>query len=270
MAKFAAIQLNSGQDVDVNLLQAEELIKKAVSKVQADCIVLPEMFPIMGKKEQDKLAVKEPFGHGPIQDFLQSQAKKHNCWIIGGTIPLDSNDHNKIRAACLVYDNEGNLASRYDKIHLFDVCIEDGKEHYQESLSTEAGTESVCLDSPFGKIGLSVCYDIRFPELYRQLINQQAQILSIPSAFTQATGKAHWHTLVKARAIENLSYVITACQVGEHPNQRSTYGHSMIVDPWGNILAELAEGEGYIAADIDLEKQTKLRTEFPCLNNRRL
>ena len=199
-------------------------------------LLLPENFPLMGHEEQDKVAILEPFGQGPIQDFLSKQSQRHGIWLMGGTIPLQASVANKVRATCLLYDPEGQCSSRYDKIHLFDVTVdEDSEESYQESNTLEAGNEIVVAETPFGNIGMSVCYDLRFPELYRAMLEYDVDIITVPSAFTATTGEAHWESLLRARAIENLSYVIASNQGGKHINDRETWGHSMIIDPWGKF-----------------------------------
>lgn len=261
MSKVSAIQMTSTDSVKENLITAHDLINQAASE-GAQLVVLPEMFPILGVESTDKVNVSETFGQGVIQDFLAKQAQTHGIWIVGGTIPLKCDIPNKISAACLVYDDQGEVKGRYDKIHLFDVAISES-EQYQESATTVAGTEFGLVNTPFGTLGLSVCYDIRFPELYRKLFNLGAQIFVVPAAFTVKTGRAHWEVLARSRAIENFSYVIGACQTGLHKNGRSTYGHSLIVNPWGDILASLPDKEGIITADIDLEKLAEIRKSIP-------
>ena len=260
----------STADVDQNLASASELITKAVNQ-GAYFLLLPENFPLMGHEEHDKVAILEPFGQGPIQDFLSEQSRKHGVWLMGGTIPLQASVADKIRAACMLYDPEGNFAFRYDKMHLFDVMVdEDAGESYQESNTLEAGNEIVVAETPFGNIGMSVCYDLRFPELYRAMLKNDVNIITVPSAFTATTGVAHWKSLLRARAIENLCYVIASNQGGRHINDRETWGHSMIIDPWGEILDCIAKGPGFAIADIDLDKQKTLRRNFPCLEHRQL
>lgn len=269
MNKCAAIQMASSPNIGANLLEAEKLIVEAVKK-GAKLVALPENFAIMGMDEFDKVKKKEPDGTGIIQDFLATLAKKHKVWIVGGTIPLLADDKNKSRAACLVYNSEGQRVARYDKIHLFDVCVPDTDEKYLESNSIEAGFESVIIETPFGKIGLAICYDLRFPEFFRQLVHKGAEIIIAPSAFTAETGAAHWEILLRARAIENLCYMIAPNQGGFHINGRKTFGHSMIVDPWGIILDCHKTGAGIVYADIDRQRLEKIRTNFPVLKHRRL
>lgn len=268
MNKCAAIQMASGPSVSSNLLEAEKLIAEAV-KAGAKLVALPENFAMMGDKEIDKIRIKEVDGTGPIQKFLSSTAKKYGVWLIGGTIPIAGNDDNKVRAACVIYNDLGERAGRYDKIHLFDVNVPGTDEVYRESDSIERGDQAVVLETPFGKLGIAVCYDLRFPELFRKMAMQGMEILVIPSAFTAKTGSAHWEVLLRARAIENLCYVIAPNQGGFHLNGRKTYGYSMIIDPWGMVLDCYKTGAGFVAADIDLEKLTKVRSAFPVLNHRR-
>ncbi|MEO1204594.1 MAG: carbon-nitrogen hydrolase family protein, partial [Pseudomonadota bacterium] len=203
-------------------------------------------------------------------EFLRDTATRHGLWIVSGSIPLASPEPGRVYGACPVIDDTGAMRALYRKIHLFDIDLPDANESYRESNSMYPGDDIVTCDTPAGRLGLSICYDVRFPELYRRLVDDGATWFTVPAAFTLVTGKAHWHTLLKARAIENLSWVVAPGQGGEHPDGRSTYGHSLIVDPWGRILAELAEGEGFITATIDLELQAKLRRDAPMLGNRRL
>ncbi|MGZ4958524.1 MAG: carbon-nitrogen hydrolase family protein [Methylomonas sp.] len=268
MTLCAAIQMASGPHVSANLLEAEKLIAEA-AKAGAKLVALPENFAIMGMHELDKVKVREPDGSGPIQDFLSSVAKKHGVWVVGGTIPLAGNDPNKVRAACLIYDAQGKRVARYDKIHLFDVSVPDSNEEYRESDSVEAGDEPCVIDTPFGKLGIAVCYDLRFPEFFRPMSRRNIDIIVIPSAFTAKTGAAHWEVLLRARAIENLSYMIAPNQGGFHKNGRQTYGHSMIIDPWGVVLDCYKTGSGFVCADIDKSRLEKTRTSFPVLEHRR-
>ena len=263
--RVAAIQMASGPNVAANLSEAERLIALAAGQ-GAKLVALPEYFAIMGMKDTDKLAVMEKDGKGPIQTFLAGQARRHNIWLVGGSIPLACDTPDKVRNSCLVYDNHGKRVARYDKIHLFGFNL--GTEHYQEEKTIEAGDRIVVIDSPFGRIGLSICYDLRFPELYRAM--QGVDIIIIPSAFTATTGKAHFETLVRARAIENLAYVIAPAQGGYHLSGRETHGDSMIVDPWGVVLDHLPRGSGIVVATINPAYQTHLRTSLPALNHRTL
>ena len=269
MTKVAAIQMASGPNVNANLLEAERLLQLAASN-GAKLVVLPENFAIMGMREQDKVSIREPAGSGPLQEFLAEQARKNQIWIVGGTLPLSSDDAQRIRAACLLFNDKGEQVVRYDKIHLFDVRITESDEHYNESETIEAGNQIVVVDTPFGRLGMAVCYDLRFPGLFRQMSEQGAEIFVLPAAFTAITGRAHWETLVRARAIENLSYVIASAQGGYHANGRETYGHSMIVDPWGIVLDQLPRGSGVVSAEIDRQHLHELRRSFPVLEHRRL
>jgi nitrilase len=259
----------SGPNVRANLLEAERLIAAAVEK-GAGLVVLPENFAIMGKEETDKVAVREADDGGPIQEFLAQQASKQGIWLVGGTVPMQAGSEDRIRAACLLYNDRGERIARYDKIHLFDVSVMDSDENYNESATIEPGDQAVVVDTPFGKLGLAVCYDLRFPELFRTMLEQGMEIIALPSAFTAITGKAHWELLVRARAVENLCFVLAAGQGGYHVNGRETYGHSMIVDPWGQVMNELATGSGLVCADMDLERLKNIRRSFPCLDHRNI
>jgi len=263
IVKVAAIQMASGPYVAANLNEAERLIEIAANQ-GAKLVVLPEYFAIMGLRETDKVAVREEEGKGPIQSFLAKMAKKHKIWLIGGSVPLVSNFPNKVRNSCLVYDDKGHLAARYDKIHLFGLDL--GNEHYHEEKTLESGDAIKVVDTPFGKIGLSICYDLRFPELYRAM--KDVNIIVVPAAFTDTTGKAHWETLIRARAIENLSYVIASAQGGYHLSGRETHGNSMIVDPWGVILDRLPRGSGVVISTINPMYQASLRQSLPALKHR--
>lgn len=269
MTKIAAIQMASGTNVSANLIEASKQITSA-AQAGAKLIVLPENFAVMVFKDADQIKIAEEDGTGPIQDYLSEQAKKNNVWLISGTIPIKSALENKVYAACLVYNEKGERVSRYNKIHLFDVHLEITNETYNESETLEAGNEVVVVDTPFGKIGIAVCYDLRFPELFRQLVLRGAEIIVLPSAFTASTGKAHWEVLLRARAIENLCYLVASAQGGYHVNGRETYGDSMIIDPWGTIMDRLPQGSGYIVADIDINSLHKLRQNFPVLKHRKI
>ena len=269
MNKIAAIQMASGSNVSANLIEVEREIRKA-SQAGASLIVLPENFSIMGHEDAAQIDVAETEGSGPIQNFLSEQAKKYKVWLIAGTIPIKSNNEKKVYAACLVYNEQGQLIKRYNKIHLFDVFLETHGEIYKESETFEAGEEVIVVETPFGKVGLAICYDLRFPELFRKLIQMGAEIIVVPSAFTAATGKAHWEVLLRARAVENLCYIIAPNQGGYHVSGRETYGHSMIVDPWGTTLDILPQGAGCVIADVDIGNVKKLRENFPVLEHRRI
>ncbi len=259
----------SGPNVNANLLETERLIAKAVER-GARLVVLPENFAIMGITEDEKVSVRERPGEGPIQEFLSKQAERHGIWLVGGTIPLEASSAEKILAASLLFDDRGRQVARYDKLHLFDVSIPDSGEEYSESETIEPGDDVVVVDTPLGRLGMAVCYDLRFPELFRRMIDDGMEVLAVPSAFTAITGKAHWETLLRARAIENLCYVIAAGQGGFHLSGRETHGDSMIVDPWGVILERRARGAGVVSADVDLEHLHSMRRNFPSLDHRRL
>ena len=263
--RMAAIQMVSGPGVDANLRAAEALLDEAASR-GAQLAALPEFFAIMGRKETDKVEVREAFGAGPIQEFLAAAAKRLRMWIIGGSVPLQASVPEKVRNVCLVYDGEGKLVARYDKIHLFGY--DNGQERYVESRTIEPGDRVVAIESPFGRIGLSVCYDLRFPELYRSM--GPVDVISVPSAFTATTGKAHWETLIRARAVENLAYVLAPAQGGRHANGRETHGNTMIVDPWGEIVARITTGAGVAIADVDHARIASVRASLPALEHRTL
>ena len=263
IVKIAAIQMASGPYVSANLSEAERLIEIAVNQ-GAKLVVLPEYFAIMGLKDTDKVKVREQEGQGQIQEFLSKTAKKHKIWLIGGSVPLKGNSPNKVRNSCLVYDDKGKQVARYDKIHLFGLDL--GNEHYHEETTIEPGNAIKVVETPFGKIGLSICYDLRFPELYRAM--GEVSIIVVPSAFTDTTGKAHWETLVRARAIENLCYVVASAQGGYHISGRETHGNSMIVDPWGVVLDRLQRGSGVVMATMNPKYQESLRNSLPALQHR--
>ncbi|MGZ8137641.1 MAG: carbon-nitrogen hydrolase family protein [Methylococcaceae bacterium] len=269
MSKCAAIQMASCPNISSNLLTAERLIAEA-AKAGAKLVALPENFALMGDHELDKIKVKELDGKGPIQDFLAAVAKKYAVWVIGGTMPIAGDDNNKVRAACLIFNDQGEKVARYDKMHLFDVNVPGTDEVYRESDSIEPGHEPLVIDTPFGKLGIAVCYDLRFPEFFRNMSRKGVEILVIPSAFTSETGAAHWELLLRARAVENLCYVIAPNQGGFHKNGRKTFGHSMIIDPWGVVLDCYKTGGGFVCADIDIERLERVRGSFPVLNHRRL
>ena len=261
--KLAAVQMVSGPEVDANLEAARRLIAEA-ARQGARLVSVPEYFCIFGMRERDKVEVREPDGTGPIQQFLSDSAREHGVWIVGGSVPLVSSDPGKVMNSCLVFDDRGERVARYDKIHLFGFATET--ERYQEAGTIEAGTAPVSIDSPFGRLALSICYDVRFPELYRRL--SPMDIIFVPSAFTATTGRAHWEILLRARAIENLAYVVAAAQGGRHVNGRQTHGHSMIVDPWGKVLGCLPEGPGVVVAEVDPAHQARLRSSLPALEHR--
>lgn len=267
MTKVAAIQMNSSENIADNLKQAELLISQAVEQ-GAKLVVLPEMFAMMGSDQNNATLIMEKLGEGIIQDFLKQQAQAKKIWIVGGTIPTVVNLQ-KYNATALLISPEGKIVNHYDKIHLFDVEISDA-EQYLESKTTEAGNKIMVHDTPFGRLGIAVCYDIRFPELFRKMIEQQVEIIAVPAAFTTKTGAAHWEILLRARAIENQLFIIAAGQTGIHSAKRETYGHSMIIDPWGKILAELPKNLGVVVADIDLNYLQEIRRKMPIFSHRKM
>jgi nitrilase len=262
--------MTSAPEVEANLAAARIQLERAHAE-GAVLAALPENFAIMGLREADKLAAAEPLGEGPIQAFLGHCARELKLWIVGGTIPIRvDDDAGRVAAASLLFDDRGRCVTRYDKIHLFDVDIPGREERYRESATIAPGAQPVVVPTPIGRLGLAVCYDVRFPELFRWLQAQGAEVLSLPSAFTAPTGRAHWELLVRARAVENLCYVLAPAQSGTHANGRETWGDSMIVDPWGHVLARVAEsGPGVAVADIDRTLQQDLRTRFPALSHRK-
>ena len=262
-ARIAGVQMASGPHVSANLNEAGRLIAMAAAQ-GARLVALPEYFAIMGLQETDKVRVREAEGKGPIQKFLSETAREHKIWIIGGSVPLASDDPKKVRNSCLVYDDKGRQVARYDKIHLFGFNM--GDENYSEERTIQPGDSVQTVDTPFGRIGLSICYDLRFPELYRAM--KDVDIIVVPSAFTETTGKAHWETLIRARAIENLAYVLAPAQGGYHLNGRETHGDSMIVDPWGVVLDRLPRGSGVVSAGINPQYLKRLRGSLPALQHR--
>ncbi len=269
MTRVAAIQMNSGADVAANLALADRLLGDAAADGCA-LAVLPENFALMAAHGRDKTAHAEAPGDGPIQAFLGDAARRHGLWIIGGSIPLRSPDPERVYGACVAVDEKGSARAIYRKIHLFDVDLPEHSESYRESRSMYPGDAVVTVETPVGPIGMTICYDLRFPELFRALVDDGATAFTVPAAFTRVTGTAHWHALLRARAIENLAWVIAPGQHGSHPDGRATFGHSLICDPWGKIVAERAEGDACVTADIEPAAPEKLRREFPALANRRL
>ena len=263
MFRVAAIQMASGPNVAANLQEAGRLIELAAA-TGARIVALPEYFCIMGMRDTDKVAVRERDGEGPIQAFLANEARRHKIWIVGGSVPLIADAPDKVRNACLVYNQLGERVARYDKIHLFG--FEMGQERYTEERTIEPGKAVCTVDSPYGKLGISVCYDLRFPELYRAM--GDVDLMFVPSAFTETTGKAHWDTLIRARAIENLAYVVAPAQGGYHVNGRETHGHTMIVDPWGVVLDRLPRGSGVVVAGVNPTYQAKIRRSLPALTHK--
>lgn len=265
----AAIQMASSPNVGANLMEAERLVGKA-AEAGAKLVVLPENFALMGQHDTDKLAHAETEGAGPIQEALARMAAQNGVWLVGGTMPVVGDAPGKVRATCLVLDDKGRQVARYDKIHLFDVNVPGSEEQYRESETIEAGCRPLVMDTPFGRLGVAICYDLRFPELFRSMAEQGMDLLAVPSAFTAKTGAYHWELLIRARAVENLCYVIASNQGGFHVNGRETFGHSLIVGPWGETLACLPSGAGVVSAEVDLEQMTKVRRAFPVLEHRRL
>ncbi len=278
---IAAIQMVSGASVAANLETAGRLLAEA-AEAGAELIALPEYFCLMGMKDTDKVAARERAGHGPIQDFLANAAKRYRIWLVGGTLPIEvaagDTGHavEKIRNTTFVYAPDGSVAARYDKIHLFGFT--KGAEHYDEARTIAAGAEAVAFNATLGdqpiRVGLSICYDLRFPELYRSFSRgpsaneDHPDLMIVPSAFTYTTGSAHWEILLRARAIENQCYVLAPAQGGRHENGRRTWGHSMLVDPWGKIVAERAEGEGVVIGAIDPARLAEVRENLPALKHR--
>lgn len=265
--KIAALQTVSTPDVDRNLDTAARLIAQAAGQ-GAQLVALPEYFCLMGRSDSDKLAHAETPGDGPIQSFLSQQAKQHGVWLIGGTLPLRGDSPDRARNACCVYAPDGALAARYDKIHLF--RFETERESYDEARVLGAGSVPTTVQAGPLRVGLSVCYDLRFPELYRALATPPCDVLSVPAAFTYTTGRAHWELLLRARAVENQCYVLAAAQGGTHENGRRTWGHSMVVDPWGEVLAVRPEGEGVVVAEVDAARLSAVRQQLPALAHRKL
>ncbi|HEX5394558.1 MAG TPA: carbon-nitrogen hydrolase family protein [Rhodocyclaceae bacterium] len=263
--KIAAIQMISGPEVGPNLVMAESLLEEAAGE-GAKLAVLPEYFPLIGASDADRLRAREAEGSGPIQEFLSATAKRLGLWLVAGSIPLQANDPSKLRNSTLVFDAEGNRVARYDKIHLFG--FRKGDEFYDESATIEPGDKPVALDTPAGRLGLGICYDLRFPELFRSL--GHVDLLALPAAFTETTGRAHWELLLRARAVENQCYVIASAQGGQHPNGRMTHGNSMIIDPWGVVLARMDKGEGVVLAEIDPARIAEVRASLPALQHRKI
>lgn len=269
VSKVAAIQMVSSASIGPNLFSAQSLIEKAVDD-GASLVVLPECFSCMSKHLSELNLNQERFGEGRVQDFVAEMAQRFKIWIVGGTIPIEAQGEEKAYAASIIWDDQGKVVEHYNKIHLFDVYLAGKDEHYQESKSYVPGQALKVVETPFGKIGLTVCYDLRFPELYRSLRQKGAEIFTVPAAFTAATGKLHWQTLLSARAIENQCYVIAANQGGRHDNGRETFGHSMIIGPWGMNLGCHESDDGYVVADIDLVRLEVLREEFPVWQHAKL
>ena len=269
MMTIAAVQMVSTPSVERNLASARRLIAEAAAG-GATLVALPEYFCFMGQTDRDKLGVAESAGHGPIQQMLAEAARAHGVWLIGGTLPIRTDDPQHVRNASCVFAPDGTLAARYDKIHLF--RYDNGRESYDEGRVLQAGSEPVALQAGALRVGLSVCYDLRFPELYRTLTftpgHAPCDLLAVPAAFTHTTGRAHWELLLRARAVENQAYVIAPAQGGLHENGRRTWGHSMVVDPWGEVLGVLPEGEGVVLAEVDQARLASVRAQLPALQHR--
>ena len=264
--RVAAIQTVTGTSVDANLARAETLIAEA-ARGGAELVLLPEYFCMMGQREADKIAIREQDGDGPVQQFLADAARRHRIWLVGGTLPMWCGDDARVYNTSLAFDPRGERVARYDKIHLFGFTR--GTESYDESRTILAGSTPVSFDAPCGRVAMSVCYDLRFPELYRGLAGDDgASLILMPAAFTYTTGQAHWEILLRARAIENQCYVLAAAQGGKHENGRRTWGHSMLVDPWGELLAVLPEGEGVVTGVIDPARLAEVRQNLPALRHR--
>ena len=263
----AAVQMTSAPDVAANLATAGALLEQA-ARQGARIALLPENFSFMGLRDADKRAVAEREGFGPVQDFLSQRSRELKLWIVAGTTPISEIPGERVAAACLVYNDQGERVARYDKMHLFDVDIPGRDEKYRESSNIAPGSRLGLVPTPAGLLGLSVCYDMRFPEMYRPMAAAGAQWFTVPAAFTVPTGRAHWETLLRARAIENLCFVVAAAQWGRHANGRETYGDSIIIDHWGTVLARLPQGQGVIVAQLDLAAQRAARRDFPALSHR--
>ena len=266
--KLSCIQLASGPNIEANLLEISKHIV-AAKKLGADLVVLPENFSMMAKEDSIYLDIKEELGRGRIQDFISNEARKHDLWIVAGTIPIKSSEKDKVYSTCIVFNNIGEQVSSYNKVHLFDVNIIETNEKYSESDIYLNGNSVTVIDTPFCKIGLAICYDLRFPELFRKLSKENVDVICMPAAFTSVTGKAHWEHLIKARAIENLVYFAASAQGGYHVSGRETYGHSMIVNPWGETLDIIKNNSGVIISSINLKSLKKLRKNFPCLSHKK-
>ncbi|MBW9334029.1 carbon-nitrogen hydrolase family protein [Herbaspirillum sp. RU 5E] len=263
--KVAAIQMVSTPELQQNFDAAARLVAQAAGQ-GAQLVLLPEYWPIMGRHERDKLSHAEADGSGPIQELMGALAREHRLWLVGGTLPLQSAVSGKVLNTSLVYGPDGQRVARYDKIHLFNFVR--GEENYDEARTIEYGSEVRSFEAPFGRVGLSVCYDLRFPELYRAM--GECALIVMPAAFTYTTGRAHWELLLRARAVENQCYVLASAQGGEHVNGRRTWGHSMLVDPWGEIVSVLPEGEGLVIGDIDPHRLQYVRESLPALRHRKL
>ncbi|UCG74491.1 MAG: carbon-nitrogen hydrolase family protein [Chromatiales bacterium] len=260
--------MESGDDVGANLAAADDWLREAADG-GASLAVLPENFAGMAAAETWRRGIAEPDGNGPIQDTLADMARRHGLWLVGGTVPIADAGESLPAAACLVYDDHGARRGRYDKMHLFDVQIPDADEAYRESANTAPGRRTLTVDLPWGRLGVAVCYDLRFPELFSRLAHEGAEIVAVPAAFTRPTGSAHWEVLIRARAIDMLGYVAAAAQTGAHPGGRQTWGHSMLAGPWGEVLLDAGERPGVHLVGVDLARPAHLRDSFPVLEHRR-
>ena len=269
MPKVSAIQLNSGPNVKVNLFDVKNYIEEIANK-DSKMVVLPENFALMPENDNDHLKHSEILGDGPIQAYISDLAKTYKIWIVSGTIPIKSSDKNRVMASTITYDDKGQRVSVYNKIHLFDVTLPKSNESYNESKYFMPGETIEVIDTPIGKAGIACCYDLRFPELFRLQQEKGIEVIILPASFTEQTGKVHWEALIKARAIENLSYVVTSCQGGYHINGKNTYGHSTIVSPWGKTLECIDKGKGFITSEIDLAQLKSIRENFPVLSHMKL
>lgn len=274
VCKVAAIQMNSSDSKQDNLKKVSRLVEEAALNHQAGLVLLPENFALFDGKAALNLGKQEADVNGEVRCFISSIAKKYKVWIIAGSIPCASRPDKslidgRVRSACWVFDDTGVEVGRYDKIHLFDVDVDDNHGSYRESLQFEAGISPQIIDTPVGVVGLSICYDLRFPQLYSWLSAAGAQIMTVPSAFTFKTGKAHWELLLRARAVENQCYIIASNQTGTHSKGRETWGHSMIVNPWGEVIACAGKGEGVISATINLQDLSDIRSAMPVLKHRK-
>jgi nitrilase len=265
MTTVAAVQMVSSPDVADNIARARRLLAVAAGR-GAQLVTLPEYWPIMGLSDTDKVAHAETPGNGPIQDFMAQAAREHGIWLIGGTLPLVSGEDGKVLNTTLVYDPQGQPVGRYDKVHLFGFS--KGGESYDEARTIVPGEGVSSFEAPFGRVGLAICYDLRFPELFRAM--GECALIVVPAAFTHTTGQAHWEVLLRARAIENQCYVLASAQGGKHPNGRRTFGHSMLIDPWGEVKAVLNEGEGVVSGEIDPVFLASVRESLPALKHRKL
>ncbi|MDD3354834.1 carbon-nitrogen hydrolase family protein [Zoogloea sp.] len=262
---IAAVQMISGPDLEANLAEADRLLAEAAA-AGARLVALPEYFPLMASDEGAKVRMRETEGAGPVQAFLREAAIRHRVWLIGGSCPMEASQPDKVKNSTLVFDDQGRRVARYDKVHLFG--FRKGDEYYDEAATIEAGNEVVSFEAPCGQVGLSICYDLRFPELFRAM--GEVDLIVLPAAFTYTTGQAHWEVLLRARAIENQCYVLASAQGGRHPSGRRTYGHSLIIDPWGEVLARVEEGPGVALADLDPARIADVRTSLPALRHRKI